>query len=399
MVDFQGRSWQYSVPSTRSYPHQWLWDSAFHAIVWSLLEPARGREELRSLFRWQQPNGFIPHIIYWHPERAYFHLLPRLECINWGIRLGTRPRTSSLIQPPVLASAVERLVQAGETDFLAEALPTLDRYYRHLARERDPDSDGLISTIVQFETGLDYSPAYDASFGAGPMDDLKIFLNMRRVEARNRLASYNLARIFARNDHAEDVLVNTLWIDNLCSLARLAESAGDTDLAAWAKAKSAQAIQSLLERAWDPDRGLFFNLVGKDETRTGVKTIQCLMPLLLDDLPSEVVEKLLAHLTNPREFWPSYPVPSVALDEPSYTEDSRPNGRRLIWRGPCSMNTNWFLRQGLLRHGESRYAAILGEKSREMVEMSDFNEFYNAKTGAQVGAKRLGWATLAIDMA
>jgi len=398
-VEYEGRVWRYSVPSTSSYPHQWLWDSGFHAIVWSLSDPVRGCEELRSLFRWQAANGFIPHVIFWHPRRAYLHPWPHLESTDhWGLRPGNRPRITTLIQPPVLATAVERLVLAGAEDFLAEALPVLDRYYHYLASERDPDQDGLISTIVQFETGLDFSSAYDQAIGAGPRSALKIALNTRRVEIRNKLAGYDLKRIFARDDHAEDVLVNTIWIDNLQVLARLAKRAEQTELAAWAESKASQALQSLLERAWDPKRGLFSNLVGLAETRTEAKTIQCLLPLLIEDLPAEVAERLLAHLTDPQEFWSPYPVPSVALDEPSYTDDSRIRGIRLIWRGPCSMNTNWFLWRGLLRHGEAGYAAQLAGRSRELVERGGFNEFYDARSGRPVGALEFGWATLAADM-
>jgi len=398
-VEYEGRSWRYSVPSTGSYPHQWLWDSGFHAIVWSLFDPARGCDELRSLFRWQRPNGLIPHVIFWHPKRAYLHIWPHLESTDrWGLRPGNRPRTTALTQPPVLATAVERLVLAGAEDFLAEALPVLDRYYHYLAAERDPDRDALISTIVQFETGLDFSSAYDQAIGAGPRSVFKLVVNSRRVEIRNKLAGYDLRRIFAREDHAEDLLVNTIWIDNLKALARLARRAGQPDLAAWAETKATQALQSLLERAWDPARGLFFNLVGSGEIRARAKTIQCLLPLLLEDLPADVAERLLAHLTDRREFWSPYPVPSVALDEPSYSDDSHIHGIRLIWRGPCSMNTNWFLHQGLLRHGEAGYASQLADRSRELVEKGGFNEFFDARSGRPVGAKKFGWATLAVDM-
>jgi glycogen debranching enzyme len=274
----------------------------------------------------------------------------------------------------------------------------LERYYRYLASERDPDQDGLISTVAQFETGLDFSPAYDQALGAGPRAALKIAAHSRRVEIKNKLAGYDLERIFARDDHAEDVLVNAIWIDNLKALARLARRAGQAELADWAETKSMQALQSLLERAWDPGRGLFFSLVGSAEIRTEAKTIQCLMPLLLEDLPTEIAERLLAHLTDPHEFWSPYPVPSVALDEPSYTDDSHVHGIRLIWRGPCSMNTNWFLHQGLLRHGEAGYASRLAERSRDLVESGGFNEFYNARSGRPVGAKRFGWATLVADL-
>ena len=68
-----------------------------------------------------------------------------------------------MIQPPVLAQAVE----AVGDPLAAEALPAVERYYRFLARERDPDGDGLISIIAQFESGLDFSPAYDPRLAAG----------------------------------------------------------------------------------------------------------------------------------------------------------------------------------------------------------------------------------------
>lgn len=398
-VEFEGRVWRYSVPSKRHYPHQWLWDSGFHAVVWSLFDPARGCDELRSLFRWQSPTGFIPHVVFWHSERFYLRTWQYLESAGaWSFLPRRTPQTTAFTQPPVLATAIERLVLAGAEDFLSEALPVLERYYRYLASERDPDRDGLISTVSQFETGLDFSPTYDRALGAGPRAALKIAANSRRVEIKNKLAGYDLKRIFARDDHAEDVLVNAIWIDNLKALARLARRAEQAELADWAEAKSMQALQSLLERAWDPGRGLFFSLVGSAEIRTVAKTIQCLLPLLLEDLPAEIAERLLAHLTDPHEFWSPYPVPSVALDEPSYTDDSHIHGIRLIWRGPCSMNTNWFLHQGLLRHGEEGYASRLAERSRDLVESSGFNEFYNARSGRPVGAKRFGWATLVADM-
>jgi len=398
-VTLDGRVWRYSVPSRRSYPHQWLWDSCFHAVVWSLFDIGRGCDELRSLFHWQWPNGFIPHVVFWHPERVYLRKWHHLESPDvWSFLPRRKPRTTALTQPPVLATAVERLVLAGAENFLTEALPVLDRYYHYLASERDPDQDGLISTITQFETGLDFSPAYDRAIGAKSRFALEIAAKSRRIEIKNKLAGYDLKRIFAREDHAEDVLVNAIWIDNLRALARLATRAGQAELAAWADAKSAQALQSLLERAWDPGRGLFFSLVGSAEIRTTAKTIQCLLPLLIEDLPSEVAERLLTHLTDPHEFWPAYPVPSVALGEPSYDDDSHIHGIRLIWRGPCSMNTNWFLHLGLLRHGEGSYASQLAERSQELVERGGFNEFYNARSGRPVGAKRFGWATLVADL-
>jgi len=398
-VEYDGKTWRYSVPSRSTYPHQWLWDSAFHATVWSLFDLPRACDELRSILRWQHEDGLIPHIVFWHSEslpRRFWHHMESMDA--WSFTRREQPKTTILTQPPVLASTVERLVKAGAEDFLAEALPALERFYRYLATERDPDGDGLISTICQFETGLDYSPAYDRSLGVRYDQPLRISWAVRRVRMANKRVGYDLERIFARGSHVEDVLVNAIWIDNLKALARLAERAGNSELASWAEAKAAQALQSLLEKSWDAKRGLFFNLDGSAERRTDVKTIQCLMPLLLDDLPAEMVERLLGHLTDPKEFWSPYPVPSVSLDEPSYSDGCYFGRTRLIWRGPLSLNTNWFLWQGLVRHGESSYAAHLAERSLDAVRRGGFNEFFAAKSGEPLGADHFGWATLVADM-
>ncbi len=399
-VEYDGKTWRYSVPSRSTYPHQWLWDSSFHATIWSHFDLPRACDELRSILRWQHSDGLIPHIVFWHSEslpRRFWHHLESTD--PWSFtRRQQRPKTTVFTQPPVLASTVERLVLAGAGEFLSETLPQLERYYRYLADARDPDGDGLISAICQFETGLDYSPAYDHSLGVRFDQPFRISLAVRRVKLANKLVHYNLKRIFASERHLEDVLVNTIWIDNLKALARLARRANEEALASWAEAKARQALQSLVEKSWDANRGLFFNLDGSAETRPDVKTIHCLMPLLLDDLPPEMVERLLAHLTDPKEFWAPYPVPSVSLDEPSYSDGCYFGRTRLIWRGPLSMNTNWFLWQGLVRHNESRLASHLAERSLDAVERGGFNEFFGARRGEPVGAERFGWATLVVEM-
>lgn len=117
----------------------------------------------------------------------------------------------------------------------------------------------------------------------------------------------------------------------------------------------------------------------------------------------ELAGRLLAantqtgHLDG-RQFWATYPVPSVALDEPSFLPNSRLNDHRLIWRGPCSLNTNWLLVHSLRRHGHGQLADELADRSRTLVERGGFNEFFNPLDGTPVGATQLGWATLAADL-
>ena len=300
-----------------------------------------------------------------------------------------------MIQPPVIAQAVEAIVEAGGEAFLDETLLPLERYYRYLARERDPDGDGLISIIAQFESGLDFSPAYDPKRGSRLPCILG--LSARLPQVADKLVDWNPRLAFRVNPrHVEDVLVNSLYSDGLKALARLASRRGAVELERWANATADRVLDALLERCYDDRRGLFFNLNGRNERRAdSVKTIQCLLPLLLADLPQEVATRLVEHLADPNEFWAPFPVPSVALDEPAFRRDSRVNGSRRIWRGPCSLNTNWFLTLGLRRHGEGALAGELAARSRELVESGGLNEFFDPLDGTPVGAGRFGWATLA----
>ena len=159
-----------------------------------------------------------------------------------------------------------------------------------------------------------------------------------------------------------------------------------------------QVTASLLERSWDERLGLFVNLAGPDERRSRVKTIHGLMPLILPDLPPSVADRLVGHLTDPRTFGAPWPVPSVALDEPTFVRDHRVRGFRFIWRGPLSLNTNWFLVHGLRGHGYDDVADGIAERSRDAVERGGLNEFYDPLDGSPVGAERFGWATLVVDM-
>jgi hypothetical protein len=388
------------VPSVRDYPFQWFWDSCFHAIVWSRFDTARAADELRGLLAVQEPDGLIPHVVFWQDDlvsRLQWHHLESRT--NGRVPFHRTPRTTALMQPPVLAQAVERVVDAGAEGFLAEAIPAVERYYRYLAALRDPDADGLISIVSQFESGLDFSPVYDEAIGVRRPTPASLFFRTRLPELRNKLANYDLDEIFRRfRHHQEDVLVNAVYGQGLRALARLAARGGRGATARWATRAADGVTLALLERSWDERLGLFVNLAGPDKLRSRVKTIHGLMPLILPDLPSAVADRLVAHLDDPRTFGAPYPVPSVALDEPSFLRDHRLRGFRFIWRGPLSLNTNWFLVHGLRGHGYDEVAARIADRSREVVARGGFNEFYDPLDGTPVGAERFGWATLAADL-
>lgn len=396
-----GRGYRFSVPSIRAYPFQWFWDSCFHAIVWSLADRERAADELRGLIAWQGDDGLIPHVVFWNRERVSalsWHYLESHGRLRW-LPVGGRPWTTAGIQPPVIAQAVERIAAAGDGRIAHDLVVPLHRYYRYLAAVRDPDADGLISVISQFESGLDFSPAYDPAIGLRKPAPASLFLRARATQVANKLMAFDIGRIAkGLGHHCEDVLVNSIYGQGLRSLARVAELADRPAIAGWARAQARNVTAALMERSWDERAGLFRNLIGAEEHKSPVKTVHSLMPLVLPDLPADVAARLVEHLTDRRTFWAPFPVPSVALDECRFVGDNRIAGCRFIWRGASSMNTNWFIAHGLRQHGYADVATEVAERSAAAVARGGFNEFYDPLSGEPVGVPSFGWATLVIDM-
>ena len=71
---------------------------------------------------------------------------------------------------------------------------------------------------------------------------------------------------------------------------------------------------------------------GKENSKIRVNTVTSLMPILLEDLEKRKFERILGHILDPREYWAQFPIPSVAMDHPSFRPDTV--GGNLVWRGP-----------------------------------------------------------------
>lgn len=87
-----------------------------------------------------------------------------------------------------------------------------------------------------------------------------------------------------------------------------------------------------------------------------VEGVQSLFPLLLSGLPGHMVESIVTtQLTNASKFWTPFPVPSVSKDAPQFTPVFTID---LMWRGPTWGFPNWFVMEGLTKHG---YTAVAGQ--------------------------------------
>lgn len=387
--------WSFTEPWRVRYPHQFFWDSCLGAIALSHIDLELAKKEIGSLLCAQDEDGFIPHQI-WNPERM--HWLDLLLKRGYSRKSG-----SPFLQPPMLAEAVEQVyLRSQDLDFLRRVLPGLKKYYRYIERARCHGPDGLPEIIISYESGKDRSPEYDLVYGEsnaipawrGPM--AKLIWHYWRL-------GWNLEKIFASNRfRVKDVLFCSVYARNLARLGHLCELVGDPEARVFQE-KARLVGQSIEEEMWDEEAGLFFSLDARWDRNEKIKvvTISSLMPLILDDITQDKVERLVEHLTNPEEFWAPYPVPAIPLN----SSIREPKGH-IVWRGRQTwMYTNWLLIKGLQEQARrwrnlryEKLAEELIQRTLELVSRSGFREYYDSRTGEGEGALEFSPSTIILDL-
>jgi glycogen debranching enzyme len=390
-----GAPCRYTCPSPGHYPFQWFWDSCFHAVALAHLEPEVAREELELLFSVQDASGFMPHVVFWERRRLWH---PRLYWCWLQSRGRGFPRHTALIQPPVIAAAVERYVEiTGDAGFGRQSLPHLDAYFAWLGRTRDADGTGLLSIVAPWESGMDHRPSYDAALGLRyPATPRELIIEPRMLDIVNRASGYNTRLLRNGRFVVQDTLVNAVYVDGLRSLARLHRATGD-DATPWER-QAARTEDAMLAHLRAPD-GFFYDRDHRRARLLPSRTVAGLTALLLDGLSDDAAQPLLSRLSDPTEFGTPYPAPSVAASDPAFVPTAQYYGAGpILWRGPTWINLNWLLVRALRRRNHHALADTLRRSSIDLVLRSGFREHYNPLTGEGYGAHSFGWSTLVVDM-
>jgi len=331
------------APSKVRYVGVWQWDACFHALAYRYMNMDLARNQLRVFLDHQREDGMIPDAI--HDEGVVTHL--------------PYPVDSDVTKPPLVAWATWKLhQQQPDLEFLNEVYEPLKRCTNWWLEKNDLDGNGLCEYQHPYSSGLDDSPLWD---GGMPVEspDLNTYLCLEH-EA--------LAKIAGAIDEPGEAIK---WSEGANALA-----------------------QRIIDRSWDTQSGYFW--AKKDGKRVNVRTPFNLFPLITGRLPTDISDRLVAHLTNPHEFWPRFPVPSVALDDPTYNPSR-------MWRGPTWVNVNYLLIEGLQRSGYPDVARSLRRSTLQMIcRQDDIYEYYHPETGERPAeaASAFGWSSaILIDLA
>ncbi len=333
------------TPSKTHYVGVWQWDAFFHALAYRHIEMPLAKDQIRIALDHQREDGLIPDAI--HDEGTVAHL--------------TFPVEADVTKPPLVAWAAWKLYELdGDREFIDEIYEPVVRWNNWWFNKNDVDQNGLCEYHHPYSSGLDDSPLWDDGV---PVEspDLNAYLCLQE-ETLGRMA-----RVIGAADEADR------WEQRAQALA-----------------------DRMLAHMWDPEAGLFWAYSPLSSRRVNVRTPFNLFPLLTGRMPAEVNRRLIAHLTDEHEFWPRYPVPTVALDDPKYDSLT-------MWRGPTWVNVNYLLIEGLQRAGYGPLASELRRRTLEMmVGDKDIYEYYQPETGNEPprAASTFGWSSaLFIEMA
>jgi glycogen debranching enzyme len=160
------------------------------------------------------------------------------------------------------------------------------------------------------------------------------------------------------------------------------------------KVRARDMVERMLRVEWDGEAGLFW--ARRNGERVHVRTPFNLFPLLTGQLPADIAKRLVDHLTDERQFWSRYPVPSVAMDDPKYDPFQ-------MWRGPTWVNINYLLIEGLLHSGYPELASDLRRRTLDLINgRDDIYEYYHPESGENppLAAATFGWSSAVfIDLA
>ncbi len=116
-------------------------------------------------------------------------------------------------------------------------------------------------------------------------------------------------------------------------------------------AREAEQLEDVAGKAlWDEGTGFFHDLRPDQSRITEIKTVGAFWALLAEAVRADRLERLLAHLEDPREFNRPHRVPSLAASHPLYEAQGG------YWKGAVWAPTNYMVLRGLSRFGRDELA-------------------------------------------
>jgi len=378
---FLQNHWIIPGPPDGVYNGQWMWDTQFVTDLLSIVpddflpvDIPRGtrriiREVYQNYWDWQD----------WWIENKPAGVGDYADDMIVGVIKSGNQEQRTFSQIPILAWGLERVFRRnGDMELLNQSLARVERFYEWWWRERDLHGNGLIC-LGAYSGNLQHAKweTFDLEVN---MDGMGMTVHPARV-GRDEGAWY--ANRCTPGNNAYLILGER-------SLARLAETAGDTEMAARRLLRIEKAVQGMRDFMWDEDAGTFLAVHRDTLEKTRVITISSWIPLYAGVATQAMADRMAEVLASP-SFMTPLPVPTVDATDSRYDSSS-------FWRGDTWPPTNYQIASGLAAYGHTDLAAKIADKNISNALVHGINEKYDSQTGEPKGVVDYCMSTTLITM-
>jgi len=348
-----GRSgWLVKDPDFLPY---FTWDSSFNGLLASIEDPSTAMETIRTVLRYQLPDGMISQVTEWPTGTGSF--------VN-----------SACSNPPVTSLCAWKLYQRwSDKQFLQEVYPRLLRWHDWWPKHSDGNKNGLLEwgskvdfTLARLATGWDDTPHFDgAGFERGQMT-------------------------------ADAVDLNSLWSLDAEILSKMAVALGRPADAQRLHAEHLEMNRRINATLWNDELGLYCTRLWSEDSKPGAFltriTPMNFYPLICGAPDSERAQRVLQTLTDPGKFWGPWLIPTLPYDDPEYATQE-------YWKGHVWGPVNYLIWQGLRRYGTPLQQAEFARRSvslfmRNWQARGTCNENYRSTDGTGDDHPHYTWGAL-----
>jgi glycogen debranching enzyme len=204
---------------------------------------------------------------------------------------------------------------------------------------------------------------------------------------------------------SEGVDLNSYLVRECLAFSRLAGLLGKTDLASEYALKSQELAVRIRTLLWDDKDGFFYDrnarigeplmsrhagwasaINGVPVELIRVKGVSAFTALWAGVATDEQARRMVyEYLLDAKHFWSPFPIATLARSERWYSRDWLPGDLGCNWRATVWMPTNYMAYHGLKRYGYNDLAALLANRSFQLVRASGDREWYDAETGEGCG--------------
>ncbi|MEZ0182578.1 trehalase family glycosidase [Flavobacterium oncorhynchi] len=333
----------------------WAWDSWKHAAAVANYDTELAKNQMRALFDYQEPNGFIPDCVY------------RNNLIEENNYRNTKA--------PLAAWAIWKIYEkTKDAAFLKEFYPKLKLYHNWWYKERDHDQDGLCEfgstdgTLIagKWESGMDNAVRFD---------DSKILKNGEKAFSLDQESVDLNSFLYAEKN----------YLSKMAQVLKLTKESKD-----WQDESTALKTK-IQTQFWDASTGWFYDTTIDGKSLIKIMGCEGYLPIWAEVATPEQTKLMKENMLNPAIFNTFVPLPTLAANHPKF----KPEGG--YWRGPIWLDQSYFGINGLEKYGYTNEANQLAHKlihnaDGVLDKGTSIRENYQPLTGKGLEAYNFSWS-------